>query len=495
MSSPIAQPCKKSYAYLLLALILFLTMVLRMFFVHEPLDRDEGTYILLGQEVFRGAVPYRDAIEMKLPGSFYLFALITMFGNSVEYIRIVTAFYSLLTVIFTYLLACTVGGRRAGLFAALLCGVFTSGPVVQGNGSNLEVFLLLPIVAGLYLLFCGFDSNKRLYFTAGGLLLACAVFIKTVALPVYLLPLFFLPFAHSNSSRWRSVALNLALYVTPGVMLCILLAAYLAVNSAWDDFVYWNFTFAKAYVETSWPIFWSRLTSRGLSTASEFTVLWIIAVPALYWFLVVRRSFKGFFLVGLVVATVIAVCMPGKFWPHYLIPLIPPLSIVAGVGLAALFENRRSLFYASLPFLVFAIYPTVKMDYPYYMASPEKASVLKYGSDVFVRAAEVARYVKERTTPEDTIFQWGWEPEIYVTADRRPPNRFLNHTLIDASPVISAAMNDFKTSILFKRPKYVIVQSGREKWPGFQELSAIATTYYHIEAAFGGYTIYRSNVL
>ncbi len=480
-------------SYMFLGLILVLTLILRMSFVHEPFDRDEGTYILLGQEVFKGAVPYRDAIEMKLPGSFYLFALITIFGNSVEYIRIITALYSLLTVTFTYLLACTVGSRRSGLLAALLCGIFTCGPIVQGSGSNLEVFLLLPMMAGVYLLFLGFDSRHRLYFTASGFLLACAVSIKTIALPVFLLPLLFLPFVNRSSRSCRYVAWNVAWYIIPGIFMCVLLVVYLAVNGAWNDFVYWNFTFASAYAESSWQLFWDRLISRGVSTASEFLLLWIAAVPALYWFLVKHRSPKGLFLVGLVVATVVAVCLPGKFWPHYLIPLIPPLSIAAGVGLATLYENRRLLFYLLLPFLVLALYPTIRLDYPYYTASPENASVMKFGSDVFVRAADAARYVKERTTPEDTIFQWGWEPEIYVIANRRSPNRFISHLLVAGSPDVNVAIHDLVTSVLFKRPKYIIVQSGRDNWPGSQELSTIMTHYYHLEKTIGGYAIYRIN--
>jgi 4-amino-4-deoxy-L-arabinose transferase-like glycosyltransferase len=432
---------KPGYEYFALLVILLLTFALRLFFINEPLDRDEGTYFLLGKEILRGAVPYRDAIEMKLPGSFYLFALFMLVGDSVRYIRIITVIYSLLTVTATYLLARSVGGRWAGLFAALLCGIFTSGPVVQGSGSNLEVFLLFPMMVGVYLLLRGFNSGSRLYLSLSGLFLAFAVLIKTVVLPVYFLPILFIPFVQRSQQRWMVMAKDVLAYVTPGVLLSIVLVVYLSLNDAWNDFVYWNVTYASSYAKTPWTLFWDRLVSRGLSTANEFLVLWIVAFLTIFWLIVKQRSLKNLFLIGMLVATIIGVCMPGKFWPHYLIILIPPLSVISGVGLATLFDKRRKLFYASLPLLAITLYPTIQLDYPYYAASPDEASRMKFGSDVFVAARDVAIYVKERTTPDDTIFQWGWEPEIYVTAQRRPPNRFLSHMIVADSPNPEAAVN------------------------------------------------------
>lgn len=479
--------------YAILAAIFLFTLILRLNFIHQPLDRDEGGYFLLGQEILRGGIPYRDVIEMKLPGSFYLFALIMLFGSSVEYIRVITALYTLLTLLATYLVARNACNGRAGLLAALLCGIFSCGPVVQGNGSNLEVFLLLPVMAGVYALFRGFDTGRPLNFAASGLLLAIAVMIKNVALPVYLLPLLMLPFTWSTENSWRRVALNTAAYIGPGIALGALLAAYLVSRNAWDDFIHWNVTVGGAYAKTPWSLFFERMTSRGLTTVSEFMPLWLAALPTLCWLLIKRRSIKDVFLTGVVAAAFIGACLPGKFWPHYFIPLIPPLAVASGMGISLLFEKSRPVRYISLAVLLLAAVPTIRMDYPYYRAPADRASTLTFGSDVFVKADQVARYVKERTKPDDTIFQWGWEPEIYVVAGRRPPNRFSTHMTIDSSPDPSAAIQQLVGSIITSRPAYIIVQSGRDSWPGFPELSMLITLMYHQETVIGGYTLYRLN--
>ena len=40
-----------------------------------PLDRDEGAFGVVGQAILRGELPYRDVLDHKPPGVFYLYAL------------------------------------------------------------------------------------------------------------------------------------------------------------------------------------------------------------------------------------------------------------------------------------------------------------------------------------------------------------------------------------------------------------------------------------
>lgn len=488
-------PLRSSYTYIILGAILILTLALRLSFIHVPLDRDEGTYAVIGQEILKGAIPYRDAIEIKPPGVFYIFAAIMALGDTVEHIRICTAFYTLLTVIAAYLLARSLGGVKAGLAAALLCGIFTSGPTVEGIGCNTEVFMLLPVLAGTLFFFAGIDSGRRFHFIVSGLCFALAVFVKTVAAPAYLFAFLFIPFARRPFRGWRITMADMAYFAAPAILLVAALYIYLRLNGAWDDCIHWTITFNKSFGRTTPEEFISRLTSRGVNTAKEFLLLWVVALPTMYWQLRKRMTAKTWFMAGLVFATFIGVCMPGKFWPHYVLPMVPPLAVISGVGVAQLADRRGFVAVIGMFTLVAVFIPTIMMDYPYFVVSPEEVSRMKYGgNDVFVKAAQAARYVKERTRTDDYIFQWGWEPEIYVIAGRRPPNRFIAHMLVEASPDIDAAIRDLTKSILTKRPRYIIVQAGRESWPGSRELSIITAAYYHLETSMGGYAIYRINV-
>lgn len=55
---------------LALAGLVALLVGLRLCFLHEPLERDEGTYGAVAQAILRGDLPYRDAIDLKPPGAY-----------------------------------------------------------------------------------------------------------------------------------------------------------------------------------------------------------------------------------------------------------------------------------------------------------------------------------------------------------------------------------------------------------------------------------------
>ena len=167
--------------------ILAISTLLRLAFLHEPFDRDEGQYATIAQTILRGGLPYRDAIEIKPPGTFYLYALaIGLFGATTEAVRIFTALYSLLTIIAVFGVARLISGIRSGLCAALVYGAYSTIPQLQGN-CNTEVFLVLPMTAGVWFFLKASETNKRSYFFCVGICSALAMLIKPVALPVVVL--------------------------------------------------------------------------------------------------------------------------------------------------------------------------------------------------------------------------------------------------------------------------------------------------------------------
>ena len=56
----------KKYLFILL-LILLLQLALRIPFLSEPLERDEGAYGYIGQRILAGELPYRDVFDHKTP--------------------------------------------------------------------------------------------------------------------------------------------------------------------------------------------------------------------------------------------------------------------------------------------------------------------------------------------------------------------------------------------------------------------------------------------
>lgn len=139
-------------------------------------------------------------------------------------------------------------------------------------------------------------------------------------------------------------------------------------------------------------------------------------------------------------------------------------------------------------------YGAVKNGYKYYLVyTPEEISRFKYGGDIFNDTLKVSEYIKARTSPDDYIFQWGWEPQIYLLANRRCPNKYPYMQVVDGDPDIVNAIRTMRNSILEKKTKYIIIQRGRERWAGYEEVAWITSQYYIPETEIGGMVIFRKN--
>jgi 4-amino-4-deoxy-L-arabinose transferase-like glycosyltransferase len=464
----------------LLLLILVLGFSLRMSFLHEPFDRDEGVYAYIGQEILRGGLPYRDVLDIKPPGIYYIYAMgIALFGETTEAIRIFTACCSLLTVVGIFLLARLLGGPRASLCAALLFSIYSSAPHFEGNGSNSEVFMILPLVASAYFLLISNGPRRRLFLSISGLSAGVALLIKTVALPqvIVLMGIALYPFP----VKWRlkDILDNALCFILPMFLIAGGILAYFGAHGALEDFLYWNIVFPRKYFESglNGPP-WTFVIPNILP---EFLLLMTLALPTAFYMLLKKRN-RGHLLVLLWIgAAYLGVILPGKNFPHYYIQYLPPLSIAAGIGLGELFRLQgRDSFAALLLVAGFFLY-SVFYDYKFYLVyTPEEVSTSLFGPR-FVHSTCLARYIRARTLPSDYIYQWGMAMELYFLSGRRSPNRFTSNLLIKWSREPQLAVQEMTQSIARKRPKYLYVDSYWANTTGWEELKLIIKQDYQLE--------------
>ncbi len=87
-----------------LALVVILVGLIRLRLLATPFERDEGEYAYMGRVILDGGLPYRDANNMKLPGTYAMYALVmALFGGSPTAIHAGLAIVSLATVVLLYL--------------------------------------------------------------------------------------------------------------------------------------------------------------------------------------------------------------------------------------------------------------------------------------------------------------------------------------------------------------------------------------------------------
>ena len=109
----------RTLSIILLAVILIFVSLIRIRLLSFPLERDEGEYAYFGQLILDGIPPYSMAYNLKLPGTYYTYAMImAVFGQTIKGIRIGLLFFNLGSLILVYRIARKLFSEFAGIIAA-----------------------------------------------------------------------------------------------------------------------------------------------------------------------------------------------------------------------------------------------------------------------------------------------------------------------------------------------------------------------------------------
>lgn len=158
-----------------IALLAVIAAVLRAPYFHrDVIEWDESTFILMGQSLVDGHLPYTALWDNKPPLCFVPFALvIAVFGKSIVAIRVLGVV--LMTAI-AALVHAIAGGRLQGFLAGLLSIVFVSY-APGGMAVMSELIALVPLLGALVLLLRVERSTGVLL--GIGACLACAMLVRT----------------------------------------------------------------------------------------------------------------------------------------------------------------------------------------------------------------------------------------------------------------------------------------------------------------------------
>src|SRR3989344_692322 len=139
--------------YLVLALILFLTFLLRFPSLFEPFwYGDEGIFAAVATKLNQGGVLYQDAWDNKPPMIYLSYALIFKFwGVSMFSLRLMTIIVVLATATLVYEIGQAILGYKRALWATFIFGFLTSLRIVEGNLALTEIFMILPITLAIFL--------------------------------------------------------------------------------------------------------------------------------------------------------------------------------------------------------------------------------------------------------------------------------------------------------------------------------------------------------
>lgn len=300
---------------------------------------DEQFYLLVGQRMLEGAVPYIDIWDRKPVGLFLLYAgAAALPGDDV-------LGYQLLATLFVGLTACVVasgaralGASRSGAFAAGLAYLIWL-PLLGGRGGQAPVFynLFVALAARLTLRLPGLVERRGIGAIVVNGALAClaagvAIQVKTTAV----FEAAFIGLAHVwwlARTRPAAVLPGALLWLAIGVAPTLAVAAaYRAMGPAALD-AWWFANAQSIFLRPGYPI--GEIAMRMLGIVAQLSPLLLCA--AIGWRRrTVRMIGERALAFAWLAAAVVGFVAIGTFFDHYALPLLPPLTMIAGIALGRL---------------------------------------------------------------------------------------------------------------------------------------------------------------
>ncbi|OIQ49101.1 hypothetical protein BerOc1_01021 [Pseudodesulfovibrio hydrargyri] len=483
-------------------LLLVLAFAVRFPAFYTPtIDWDESTFILFGQHILNGGLPYADYFDIKPPLLFYFFAgAIKLFGASVPAVRAAGALCVFVTAGACYFLARRMWDGRAGLLAGILC---ISGMSVGSGAAVLsEAVAMAPLMVCVYLVIA---ENKRGWamFLAGACMGAAVLIRSNLAYTcLFSAPgvLFILLEDRRGFPRRAS------LYALGGVCVLLLTLYPFYARHALGDLY-------RAVVLTPLEGLDGAMSIGGLKMLlwtwnDGWNPFMVVALCGLFLDIAQRAGrpsghARHLVFLGLILAATTVSFLGGKtLYAHYVIQLIPALALFGGLVLSRLLKYGvgprllglgLALYILLLPLLPLSF--TLQrlsgivwhMDGEYHVVASDES--------------ETARYIRAHL-PEGRAI-WAMNDHIiYWLLSMEPPSRYVMHPSKITLPVevsidsgrTATALSEIEDTFA-KKPYFIVRGTNnryiREGTPEGDLINAAMRRSYEKVAQFGRLGVFR----
>lgn len=460
------------------ALLVLVILVLAAPVITYPLGRDQGEFAVIASGILRGAVPYVDLWNPKPPAIFYTYAAaIRAFGHSVMALRALDLLLFPLMAAGLYAIGRRLDGAALGLWAVLFYGVFyfteTFWTLTQNDG-----IAAVPMALAVWCVFVLVDADRA----RPGIAFACGMLAALVLWFKYPFVFFVLALMIGYvQGRGRIVWGEVAAFVAGGLLIGLGGMAYLwkqGALGAWltsaqvtAGYTAQGYDFATfradmtnyiGYRWQHWHVIWVLLTVfvavMGAQIAQKTRKL---SNPLV-------TDGRGWRIIGVwLLGTVVSMLIQAKGYDYHWLPMLPPLSLIAGRTLhwlQSVFSfPRLTQITISLALLVWLALHTWGVALPYLTGQETRTDyAARFVGNEFVadESAAVAAYLRERVAPNDTLYIWGFRPEIYYMSHLRPATRFIFQFPLVADWYPAAWQQENVDTLWASLPPYVLVLQG-----------------------------------
>jgi hypothetical protein len=463
------------FGWWILAVIVFgVVIAIRIRLLGIPLERDEGEYAYAGQLILQGIPPYQLAYNMKFPGTYAAYAVImSIFGQTVTGIHLGLLLVNAATVLLIFFLGRRLINSIAGLGAAMSYAVLSISPSVLGFAGHATHFVLLPVLGGTLLLCNPTDRQASGKLFTSGLLFGIGLLMKQPAVFFALFGTIYLVYSNLHRRARRKKILAQGLIFSFGAVLPLGISCLLLWRTGvFERFWFWTIDYARQYGSL---VPFSQAPQFFFYSAKEVLVagwpIWMLAgigLVAGLWH--PRTRSAAFCLLIFLFFSALALCSGFYFRLHYFVLVLPAVSLLAGVAMSRLSDLivTRGMVVRFFCFLVLGAalaWPIITEKKFFFQASPADASRMIYPESPFVESIRIGEYLRERTSPSDTIAVLGSEPQIYFYSNRHSATGYIyTYGLMEAQKYATQMQQEMIREIERAHPKFLIFVVLPDSW-------------------------------
>jgi hypothetical protein len=435
----------KSRELFYVAIYLFiLSFAIRFpFFFDIVINWDESTFILMGQSILDGHLPYTELWDIKPPLAILFFAgAIALLGKSIVSVRIAGTLCVALTAFFTYLTGKTLWNRRTGILSATLFIVLASS-INLGQAVMTEHVALVPLVGALALFVMREQTPRTVFFI--GILIAIASFVRinlafVAVFAGIIIVIAALTARPRQFSYFNSLKSGLA-YIAGGslIVLLVFLPYVITGNERlwWSSVVLAPLSFANSQLSflealnKQLEMFWGFFLNIKGSLLGISVIVWLCGFAGLFFGITQLRNMSkdkrfGFlFLIAFLLSIELSILKGGGGglpFTHYLIQLVPFMSLTASSILCSTKSfNARLIIMGMVLLALITSMPPIITEYEIIISRVLDGLPINHGT-----AYAVADYIRQHNVNRKPVYMMD-DHIVYWLLDLKPLSKSTTH--------------------------------------------------------------------
>lgn len=446
-----------------------LTAGVRIGYLVEPPNVDQGVMLSIAVDLAAGKSLYTEVWNHHLPICHYLYAIgFCLFGKQLWFFNLLEVVNALIAGLLLFFLLCRSFDREVAFLGCFTYALLFNHVLLGGwySRSQPEVFLEVPLLA-IFLLGYGGGANTRRTLVAQGVLWAVLLLTKITA-AVFLVCIWAEYYPRSGERRGRTFLARIGWFLAGFTALALVFVIWCVAQGNLAKF--WDYIFVYHYYYRS-----SDSLLHLWHVVEQSSYLAPVALMAVYGYFTAWKH-RRIALAAWPVAALLQVVLQGKYWWYHFIPCITPLCVFAAFGTARMLKQCRltswKVTVAGLPATLLLLMPFFQVCQAYYADHriwPYLAGQItrreflasyqwNYQYQPLV-AWQAGQYIKSTARKNDRLLVLGYCSILYLYADlpRATKYPFFSINMFPNDHYREVFLKDMYRELFVNPPRFIAI--------------------------------------